>query len=400
MAGFFSTSKLTQRTSSPSSGISLCGSCGLYKHCRSPKMPPTGKGKKKILIVAEAPGEKEDLKGTQLIGEAGQLLRRLLKELDVDLDVDCWKTNSVICRPRKNATPEHEQIKACSPNVFKAIKEYNPNVIILLGGVSVQSVIGTLKNERLKSRGAWMGWQIPSQELNTWICPTYHPSYLLRMQDSLIERALKQHLKSAIELSGSKPWITIPDYAKEIQIITNPSKAAKKLNHYLEQGGTIAFDYEANCVKPEYEGSELYSCSVCWNDKETIAFPWVGEAVEAMKNLLQSPVAKIGANMKYEDRWTRNKLKTRIRNWIWDTMVAAHVLDNRPGITGLKFQAFVLLGQKSYNDHIQPLLESGANHLNRIHEIDIQDLLLYNGLDSLLTYKVALKQMKLLGKEL
>ena len=83
-------------------------------------------------------------------------------------------------------------------------------------------------------------------------------------------------------------------------------------------------------------------------------------------------------------------------------MLAAHVLDNRPGTTGLKFQAFVLLGQKSYNDHIEPLLEtkSKKTHINRIHEIDMDDLLFYNGLDSLLEYKVANIQMNMMGASL
>ena len=82
-------------------------------------------------------------------------------------------------------------------------------------------------------------------------------------------------------------------------------------------------------------------------------------------------------------------------------MLAAHVLDNRKGITGLKFQAFVQLGQESYNDHVGGLLKGDKkSHINRIHEIDVHDLLLYNGMDSLLTYKLAIIQMKEMGVDL
>ncbi|NIS13859.1 MAG: hypothetical protein GWN12_18870 [Thermoplasmata archaeon] len=71
-------------------------------------------------------------------------------------------------------------------------------------------------------------------------------------------------------------------------------------------------------------------------------------------------------------------------------MQAAHILDNRRGITSIKFQAFVLLGIGEYNARVEQYLESEtANSLNRIAEIDTRDLLLYNGLDSLLEYKVA-----------
>ncbi len=43
--------------------------------------------------------------------------------------------------------------------------------------------------------------------------------------------------------------------------------------------------------------------------------------------------------MKYEDTWSREKLKQQGKGWLWDSMIAAHILDNRPGVTGLKFPA-------------------------------------------------------------
>jgi len=88
----------------------------------------------------------------------------------------------------------------------------------------------------------------------------------------------------------------------------------------------------------------------------------------------------------------------RVRNWYWDTMLASHVMDNRPGITSIKFQSFVLLGQSSYDDHIKKFFQSPkGEERNQIDLIDMDDLLLYNGLDSLLQYKVGIKQMELLG---
>ena len=92
--GFFTLSESKQPTASK---LAQCGLCGLYKHCLSPKMPPSGDGRKKILVVAEAPGENEDKQNTQLIGRAGQRLKFHLKQLGVDLHRDCWKTNAVIC---------------------------------------------------------------------------------------------------------------------------------------------------------------------------------------------------------------------------------------------------------------------------------------------------------------
>jgi hypothetical protein len=104
--------------------------------------------------------------------------------------------------------------------------------------------------------------------------------------------------------------------------------------------------------------------------------------------------------MKFEDRWCRAKLGCGVKNFVWDGMLAAHVLDNRPDITSLKFQAFVRLGVGDYNSHIEPFLRSkdkGGNEPNRIREAKLDDVLMYCGIDSLLEFKVARLQMKEMG---
>jgi len=396
--GFFSASSFQSKEKIPTTA--RCGLCGRYKNCKSPKMPPTGKGKMKILFVAEAPGEEEDKKNIQLIGRSGQLLRRYLKKMGVDLDKDCWKTNVVICYKKGNPTPDSDVINACRPNLMKTIKQYQPNVIVLLGKIAIKSLISVLWKEDEGTVSKWAGYIIPCHEPNAWIVPTYHPAYLLRKNDKLLNKFFERHLRMAVKKSKSKPWKTVPNYKDQIDIIINPQQAAREIIKMVNRGGPVAFDYEANCLKPEGEGTELVTCSICWMGLKTIAFPWQGEAVEETRNLIQSTMPKIASNIKFEDRWTRYWLDTPVRNWWWDTMIAAHVLDNTPKVTGLKFQSFVRLGAESYDEQIAPFLKSTkASKFNRIHEIDLKDLLLYNGLDSLLAYKVAMKQMKLFERE-
>lgn len=378
------------------SNVPLCGSCNLHKQCISPKMKPTGQGRRKILIVAEAPGEQEDQEGTQLIGVSGQILRNILKRNKVDLDRDCWKTNAVICRPKKNKIPSDKIVQACFPNLWKTIKTLKPNVIILLGTVAVKSLVGTLRNETISSQEPWVGWTIPCQSLNTWICPTYHPAYVLYKRNQPVEKFLEQHLQKAIKLANSRPWGVVPDYRKDVEVIENTRQASLVLEEFLKSKKPIAIDIETNCLKPEYERSEIYSCSVCSNGTRTIAYPWSGDVIDSTIQLLKSPIKKIAQNIKFEDRWFRNKLGIKVNKWFWDTMIATHIIDSRPKITGLKFQAFVQLGQNTYNDKVEDLLtvKNKNNHINRIDEIPFHELLLYNGLDSLLTYKIAKLQLK------
>ena len=394
--GFFSSSNFQSKERIPINA--RCGLCGLYKHCKSSKMPPTGRGLKKILFVAEAPGELEDRKNTQLIGQAGQLFRKYLRRMNIDLNKDCWKTNAIICRPRDNETPDKNKIIACRPNLMQTIKQYQPNVIVLLGKVAIRSLVSVLWKEDEGTVSKWAGYCIPCHAPNAWIIPTYHPSFLLRTKNRALEKIFMRHLRMAVEKSKSKPWKTIPSYKDNIDIIMNPSHAAKVIHKMISKGGPVAFDYEANCLKPEGKGPKIYSCSICWKGKKTIAYPWKGEAIDATDQLLKTSMPKIASNIKFEDRWTRTMLGHTVKNWWWDTMIAAHVLNYTRDVTGLKFQAFVLLGAEPYDEHIKPLLKSvGKSRFNRIQDIDLKDLLLYNGLDSLLEYKVAMEQMKQFG---
>ena len=87
-----------------------------------------------------------------------------------------------------------------------------------------------------------------------------------------------------------------------------------------------------------------------------------------------------------------------VKGWLWCTMLAAHYLDNRPGITSIKFQGYIRLGIGEYNKWAEPFLHAKrANDLNRITEAPVGDVLRYNGVDSWLEYTVAMEQMKEMG---
>jgi hypothetical protein len=79
-------------------------------------------------------------------------------------------------------------------------------------------------------------------------------------------------------------------------------------------------------------------------------------------------------------------------------MIATHILDNRPGIAGLKFQAFVQYGIEDYSSHIESYLKSdskwGANGKNRVHKAPQRDLLIYCGMDALLEFNLIMDQME------
>ena len=394
----------------PMTAVSLptvpeCWACGLYKgDIHHPKMKPTGKGHKGILIVGEAPGEDEDKQGRQFVGRTGRELRNVLAVNAIDPDKDCWFTNALICRPPNNKIPKLTMIGNCRPNLMNTIEELQPKVILLLGAKSVRSLIGHLMvDEKRTGIRQWAGWQIPCRRPNAWICPTFHPSYILREEKRnyypVLRRMWEQHIRTAVRLK-ERPWKKVPDYAGQVVCEKSHRGAALLVKMLCFEGNTLAFDFETNMLKPDSKRSRIVSCSVS-DGHTTVAYPWHGKAIEyTLKMLRAKNIRKVGYNLKFEDRWVRAKYGFGVRNWLHDGMNVAHGLDNRGGISSLRFQAFALLGQEDYDSHIKPYLKSkedGGYEENRIDQLPLDDLLLYNGLDSLMEYKVWEKQMETLS---
>ncbi|RLF30298.1 MAG: hypothetical protein DRN14_00135 [Thermoplasmata archaeon] len=397
MAGFFSPHSY-ERKAPRLSTIPKCGECGLAKKCLSPKMKPTGKGRHKVLFVAEAPGEQEDRQGVQLIGDAGNLLRGTLKSIGVDLE-DCWKTNAVICRPPENKI-EPYMISCCRASLLNTIRDLKPRVIILLGGSALRSILTGENQKDTSAISKWAGLTIPSSTHRAWLCPTYHPSYILRMgKDECLMGIFRRHLEHAMSLEKEPlPPVSLSDLESKIEIITSPRLARKRMADLAKKKGIVAFDYEGTGLKPERAEQRIVSVSFCLNGEDTFACMITEKEHRALRRVVQSPLRKVAANIKYEERWTKAKLGCRVENWYWDTMLMAHVLTNHSHVTSVKFQAYSLLGISDYNSHIFPYLKSKhANLLNSIDQIGTRDLLVYNGLDSLIEYMIMERQKEIIG---
>lgn len=405
--GFFPAS-VWRRQREPLALVPECGKCGLDKTCLSPKMAVTGQGRRKILIVAEAPGENEDKQNKQLVGNAGNELIRILHKVGINMRKDCWLTNAVICRPWGrneygtivNRKPEDNEIDYCRPNLSNTINQLKPEMILPLGESAVKSLIALAwKEGEVKDIGTWVGWQIPCIKLNAWICPTYHPSFILHEKGPVAELLVTKHLRAAEALKGRPHPNGVPDYKSKVTIIHEEAKAAIAIEEMMQVSGPIAFDYETNMKKPHSKDSKILSCSLS-NGKRTIAYPMIGKAVEMTKQFLRSDIPKIAANLPFEDGWSRFVLKTIVKNWDWDILIGNHWLDCRHGINAVKFQSFVYLGADDYSYIVDPDKGSkGSYSENRMSQVEISDLLLYNGLDSLFEYEIAMKQKAKLPKK-
>jgi uracil-DNA glycosylase len=136
-----------------------------------------GNPQAKLLIIGEAPGPEENVKGKPFVGRAGQLLDKILQAAEFDPEKDVYITNSVFRLPpgedgKAFRKPTEEEIKYYRPYVLEIIRFIDPVIMLLTGNVACQSILG--KTGITSLRGQWF------QAQSHWVMPIYHPSYLLR----------------------------------------------------------------------------------------------------------------------------------------------------------------------------------------------------------------------------
>jgi DNA polymerase len=126
----------------------------------------------RLVLVGEAPGREEDRRGEPFVGEAGQLLDRILAAMGLCRE-EVYICNVLKCRPPANRDPFPEEVATCEPFLARQIAAIGPQVIIALGRFAVHSLLQTrVPISRL--RGEWQSYRgIP-------LMPTFHPAYLLR----------------------------------------------------------------------------------------------------------------------------------------------------------------------------------------------------------------------------
>lgn len=131
----------------------------------------------RVMIVGEAPGRDEDLKGKPFVGRAGQLLDLMFAAIGMDrASPDAARalyiTNVLPWRPPQNRDPSPAEIAMMLPFVKKHIALADPDILVLMGNHSCQALLGRRGITRL--RGTW------TEAAGRPALPMFHPAYLLR----------------------------------------------------------------------------------------------------------------------------------------------------------------------------------------------------------------------------
>ena len=180
--------------------VRVCMKCPHLANSRTQTVFGVGSLDAEIMFIGEAPGADEDAQGEPFVGRAGQLLTRIIQTMGFARE-DVYIANILKCRPDMpagssgNRVPTPQEMQTCRPYLLEQIGIIEPKVIVALGAVAVEGLLGTRGTMR-ELRGRWNSFS------GTPLMITYHPAYLLRNQSPSEKRKVWEDMLQVLEKLG------------------------------------------------------------------------------------------------------------------------------------------------------------------------------------------------------
>jgi uracil-DNA glycosylase family 4 len=184
--------------------IRCCRKCRLWRHAHNP-VPGEGDTDAALMLIGEAPGYQEDIKGRPFVGRAGKLLDTLLCGIGLGRG-DIYISNVVKHRPPDNRAPKTDEIEACAPYLDEQIQIIKPEIIVTLGKHSTRYILSKANTEVegiTKVRGRLYKERLFGIPLR--IIPTFHPAaalynpaYLSNLEEDF--RRIKTELEASTNI--------------------------------------------------------------------------------------------------------------------------------------------------------------------------------------------------------
>ncbi len=164
-----------------------CQGCDIYRNATQAVFgemeasPATRSAvKAQLMLIGEQPGDREDKEGHPFVGPAGRLLDECLREAGIDRK-SVYVTNAVKHfkweprgKLRIHKKPTSSEIFACRPWLDAEIESFRPALIVCLGAVAAQALLGS-KFKVTESHGS-----IQDIEHLPPVLATFHPAAVLR----------------------------------------------------------------------------------------------------------------------------------------------------------------------------------------------------------------------------
>lgn len=177
--------------------VCSCTKCEHLACSRTQTVFGVGNPDADLMFIGEAPGVDEDQQGEPFVGRAGQLLTRIIKAMNFARE-DVYIANILKCRPDTppgsfgNRPPTPSEMQTCRPYLVEQIEVIQPRVLVALGAVAVEGLLG-MRGTMRELRGRWHTYN------NIPLMITYHPAYLLRNQAPSEKRKVWEDMLQVLE---------------------------------------------------------------------------------------------------------------------------------------------------------------------------------------------------------
>ena len=177
--------------------VRVCTKCAHLACSRTQTVFGAGNPDAELMFIGEAPGVDEDRQGEPFVGRAGQLLTRIIETMGL-IREEVYIANILKCRPDTprgsfgNRPPTPLEMQTCRPYLVEQIDVIRPKVLVALGAVAVEGLLGTRATMR-ELRGLWHSYN------GTPLMITYHPAYLLRNQAPSEKRKVWEDMLQVLE---------------------------------------------------------------------------------------------------------------------------------------------------------------------------------------------------------
>ena len=307
---------------------------------------------------------------------------------------DICALNAINCPlkdKRKGYVVNH--VDSCKPLLMKRLKQVNPIVIFVAGPLALRAIIQDDWTEAVDIYSRWVGQQIPFYSLNAWVIPIHTVGQIDDFNDDMV--LIERNRSFLANAPFRRP---VKDFdPKDNTLLFEDSKASPEIDKMCLEEYT-AFDLETTTLKAEGDKVEIYSVAISCGSR-TISFLMTNENEEAFKRYLLSDSKKICHNLKFEDRYIRGVYGIHMNNPYLCTMIYSHIENNQTKVAGLKFQSFVKFGVGTYGDEAKKYFKSEtSNSENLIKLCNVEQMLMYNGIDAACTYRLGMLYKKQMEK--
>lgn len=292
-----------------------CRNCPLFNVTSNAFVPIVDVGTTE-LIVGEAPGEEEELRGLPFIGGAGRWLDGMLRAAKQSRAQFCV-ANTMLCRPPNNLYPT-DPGSPIAPDVAAAGVEYCWNTwvrpfidsrrwtrIIALGNKALRALTGREGIELWRGSPLPLAWR-PDRPV---VIPTYHPAYLMRQPE-----------QTSVAVHDLRKQPTIPP--EDYQLFATPDELA-------------AFDAKAFAFDLEWDiNGNISICGLSDRMYRAIVVPWDAAYIPHLRRIFEGAEELIGHNIITADLPHLERMGWRIRARLWDTLLMQHLVqpDMRHGL--------------------------------------------------------------------